>query len=274
LLERQDGKSSGFRLDKQEAYRMMFGVIFFLVCGIIVISIFGWAIGLLILIPAGLICLVVFSIIGGIGNFIDGRIDHHHDREDYREMFLKDNENDSDTYIDARQVHFHQHGQNENTYLDTPVKNVTHGANDIFEQGIECLDHGDFDNAIDCFTEVIRVDPAHELAYTYRGNTYLDLGQFDLAIGDFLKAIKLNPTAFTYSCLGDAYLAKEHYGLAVADYTEAIRLDPNSFLAHSGRGSAYRIMGENELAIKDLRKALSLKPDNVFAREELKKILG
>jgi 4-hydroxybenzoate polyprenyltransferase len=71
---------------------MKFGLVFFIICGIIVISIFGWTIGLLILIPAGILCLFIFSLIGGVGNFIDDRIDYHHDRKEQRESDFRERE--------------------------------------------------------------------------------------------------------------------------------------------------------------------------------------
>jgi hypothetical protein len=77
---------------------MKFGLIFFLICSIIVIKIFGWTLGLLILIPAGILCFIIFSVIGGIGGFIDDRVDHHHQRKNYFENNFRKRESETNEH--------------------------------------------------------------------------------------------------------------------------------------------------------------------------------
>jgi hypothetical protein len=83
---------------------MKFGLVFFLICSVIVIKIFGWTIGLLILIPAGILLSVIYSIINGVGNFIDDRIDHHYDRK---------NQSETDYYENETEFYEHEEDDNE-----------------------------------------------------------------------------------------------------------------------------------------------------------------
>jgi tetratricopeptide (TPR) repeat protein len=61
---------------------------------------------------------------------------------------------------------------------------------------------------------------------------------------------------------------------AIKDLTESIRLDPNYVYAYSRRGSAYRQLGQKDQAREDLEKALSIDPDDEFAKSEMEKLQG
>ena len=94
-------------------------------------------------------------------------------------------------------------------------------ANKAVERGISAFRKGDIDTAISDFTEAIRLNPKHPLAYSNRGGAYGSKGELDKAISDF---------------------------------TEAIQLDPDLPLWQFIRGKAYRNMGEHDKAIADLRR--------------------
>ena len=80
---------------------------------------------------------------------------------------------------------------------------------DSYDRGVEALMNGDYDLAVTCFTEVIRLDPRDPAAYSNRGMAYDEKGEF---------------------------------GKAIADYTEAIRLDPNLAAAYNNRAEAHEIL--------------------------------
>ena len=64
-------------------------------------------------------------------------------------------------------------------------------------------------------------------------------------------------------------LASLEMRLAIADYDLALGQDPEFTLAYFNRGIAYEKIGEREKCIADYRKALSLEPALVAARERL-----
>ncbi len=64
--------------------------------------------------------------------------------------------------------------------------------------------------AIAEYDEAIRRNPMHPLAYYNRGNAHLDLGQYQLAVNDYSEAIQVYPwdaevyaaRAFCFALLG------------------------------------------------------------------------
>ena len=104
-------------------------------------------------------------------------------------------------------------------------------------------DKGDHDQAIADYTEAIRLDPKHALAYINRGNAWRTKEEYDKAIADYDEAIRLDPKdATAYHERGEAWYAKDDLDKAIADYDEAIRLDP-------GR-RAYTIRGDRACSTK------------------------
>jgi tetratricopeptide (TPR) repeat protein len=109
-------------------------------------------------------------------------------------------------------------------------------ARERFKQGQEAYQKGDFEKAIEDFTEAIRLDPKYADGYFQRGRAYLarktgDAKEnTDKAIADFGEAIKVNPNlAGAYSMRGYVcHEIKKEYERAVKDYQEAIRIDAGS----------------------------------------------
>lgn len=121
------------------------------------------------------------------------------------------------------------------------------------------LDKREYQQAIVCFDQAIRLDPANGLAYRRRGACYAGLKEWERAIGDYTEGIRLNPTAAApYSNRGRAHHALQEFDLAVADFSEAIRLAPTESLHHSSRGEAHLEQQRYEAAIADFNVAIQL----------------
>ena len=154
----------------------------------------------------------------------------------------------------------------------TAVKAAGYGvspqtAGTFLDRGILFAGRGDYEMAIEDFTEALALDPSLTTAYTLRGRAYYagvsyvtSVGEnfsgvgalarvgtspaqqqaYEKAIADFTQAIRLDPSyASAYISRGVAYAGKGDYDRAIADYNQAIRLDPNYAPAYINRGVAY-----------------------------------
>jgi lipoprotein NlpI len=65
---------------------------------------------------------------------------------------------------------------------------------------------------------------------------------------------------------GRAYILKGQNDLAIEDLDKAISLNPNFAEAFNDRGVAYRFKNKFDLAIADFDKALALDPDLTVAK--------
>ena len=101
------------------------------------------------------------------------------------------------------------------------------------------------------------VSPVQE--YFNKGIAYYDQGEFDEAIEEFTEAIELDPEyAIAYYNRGWAYDEKGEYDEAIADYNKAIELDPELDVAYFTRGFLYMALGEKEKAISDFEKCIEV----------------
>ena len=103
-------------------------------------------------------------------------------------------------------------------------------------------------------------------SYFQRGNAYLDSGQFNEAIQDYSDAIDLDPSdPVLYNNRGIALRYMERFESAIEDYDRALSIDPRYRDALTNRGIAYADMGDLELAIQDFDRAIVLDPEFWFA---------
>ncbi|SVD47449.1 uncharacterized protein METZ01_LOCUS400303, partial [marine metagenome] len=107
----------------------------------------------------------------------------------------------------------------------------------IYDSGVRMQRQGRLDEAVNRYTEALRVDPSLVQAYSNRGSAYLNLGQPEKAIPDLDQAIQMDPQlAVAYSSRGLAHTNLSNFSQAVKDLNEAVRLNPNFADAYSARG--------------------------------------
>jgi tetratricopeptide (TPR) repeat protein len=119
--------------------------------------------------------------------------------------------------------------------------------------------------AADC-AEAIRLDPKNEEAYKLRAITYRKKGMREKAIEALDEWIKFNPKAAqAYEERAQRYMWKDDDKM-IADLTQAIALHAAGIGEVSGddyqmRGEAYIRKGEKEKAIADLTQAIAIYPE-------------
>lgn len=134
----------------------------------------------------------------------------------------------------------------------------------------------DLDNlseAIEDYTQAIKLNPEYRALYHYRGLAYQRDGKSDLAIADFSEALRLDPQdteALVYR--GLTYASQDAHDKALADYESALAIDPNDPEALTARGESYEAQGQREKALVDFRHALEYDADNEDARDGLQRL--
>ena len=132
---------------------------------------------------------------------------------------------------------------------------------DYLLRGNRAADEGRHSEAIDEFTNAIKLDPKFAYAYNNRGNSYYALKEYDKVIADYTEAIALDPKdAEVYYNRGNLYYVLKEYNKAIADYTEAIALDLKDTKAYYNRGNSYYDLKEYDKAIADYTEAIALDP--------------
>ena len=160
---------------------------------------------------------------------------------------------------------------------DEPAAASGEPAETYLDRGMLFANRGDYEIAVEEFTEAIKIDPSNAGTYLLRGKALMAsictmdnrredfnailYGQLkegapaeriDTAIADFIQAIKLDPqSAAAYQRRGHAYCLKKDYDRAIADYNRAIKLDPGNARVYFSRGTAYKRKGEHDRARAD-----------------------
>jgi tetratricopeptide (TPR) repeat protein/S1-C subfamily serine protease len=121
----------------------------------------------------------------------------------------------------------------------------------------------EYKQAIDDYTQAIKIDDKNAIYYVGRGLAYFRLKDYKQAINDWTQAIKLDPkNAGYYGARGDAYLQLKDYKQAINDWTQAIQLDPKNAGYYGARGYAYLQLKDYKQAINDYTQAIQLDPKN------------
>ena len=143
-------------------------------------------------------------------------------------------------------------------------------AEDYFNRAFKSYMEGNYDGAIEDYTEGLHLQPNDVYTWLNRGNAWARKGEYDKAIADYSRAIHLKSDfAAVWSSRGDAWYRKGEYDKAIDDLDETLRLSPNSTNAWRIRGNAWKKKGEYDKAVADYKKALHFFPEDEEIKQNL-----
>eukprot|EP01130_Rhizamoeba_saxonica_P001401 TRINITY_DN11261_c0_g1_i1.p1 TRINITY_DN11261_c0_g1~~TRINITY_DN11261_c0_g1_i1.p1 ORF type:complete len:303 (-),score=79.46 TRINITY_DN11261_c0_g1_i1:20-886(-) len=94
-------------------------------------------------------------------------------------------------------------------------------------KGNDFVRSGNYEEAVECYTTAIFLNPSVHFYYGNRSAAYYHLGKYDNVISDAKEAIKLEPTYIrAYNRLGLAYIEKEDYQSALDTFSSGLVHSP------------------------------------------------
>lgn len=169
----------------------------------------------------------------------------------------------------------------------------------LYRQGINHMDNGHLQEAIQAFRQVVAQEPENAPAWNNLGKAYFLQHQYLEAENCFKRAIQIIPSyADAYNNLGTLYLNTQKYdeaekafiqaqqdvlfrqgpvlwhnfgllyqlkddcGKAIQYFTEAINRNPVYYMAYAGRAKCFEMIGQNDRAAEDYEKALEIRKND------------
>ncbi len=172
---------------------------------------------------------------------------------------------------------------NANENLEVPESSDSNGTDDLkqarahYRNGLAFARQGDYQGAVNAFSEAINLNPGHAGTYYQRGNAYSklgdlgDLGSYDKAVADYKSAIHLNPNhADAYDHMGYAYSKLNKPKEAEEAYDKCIEIKQSAVAeAHYQKGLALRERRDNQGAEEAFEMATRLNPKHRDACRQL-----
>jgi tetratricopeptide (TPR) repeat protein len=134
-----------------------------------------------------------------------------------------------------------------------------------FNRAIVWRTLGNFDQAIDDLSVLIRVRPTDALYLHNRGLVWNDKGELSKALADYDVVLRLEPNnAHCHVCRGNVRTKQGELDDALKSYDEAIRLESDFAWAYSSRGLTWSAKGDNAKALHDFDEAIRLAPEDSY----------
>jgi tetratricopeptide (TPR) repeat protein len=120
-----------------------------------------------------------------------------------------------------------------------------------------------YDQAVDAYSDALKVASSDAMIYNNRGYTYFLAGEFEKAVEDFKKSTELSPQyAYAHNNLASAYIKLEKYKEAVEAADKAISIDSEYGFAYLNRGIAREMIRDLKGACSDWDMAANLQVKN------------
>jgi tetratricopeptide (TPR) repeat protein len=155
--------------------------------------------------------------------------------------------------------------QSLNDRFENPILSET-DAEAYFNRALTRYELGDQQGAIADYTQVIAINPNHDIAYNNRGLIRYELGKKDAAVADLNRAILVNPCNSMAYCNRGIIRAELGNPMgAIEDYSYAVHADANCNQAYFQRGLARSQMGNKMGAVEDFSQVIELNEQDASA---------
>tara|TARA_B100001093_G_scaffold318926_1_gene304304 strand:+ start:329 stop:2338 length:2010 start_codon:yes stop_codon:yes gene_type:complete len=132
--------------------------------------------------------------------------------------------------------------------------------------GLELVNIGELDNAINSYKEALKLDPNYAEAHNNFGQVMEIKSNLDKAINSYQKAIDLRPDySEAHFNLGNALKEKKEIYQAIDKYQTALKFNPNFVQAYNNLGILLHEKSEYSKAIKNYKLALNIEPNYLDA---------
>lgn len=141
----------------------------------------------------------------------------------------------------------------------TLLRKINLGVNYLFKRAGYYYLLGDYERAIQYFTNDIENEPARLVNYyVARASCYLLMGQKERAVPDIERALKIEPNhAFALELRGEVYALEKNYDAAMALFSRVQTINPHWAVPYFDRASIMLDCREFQPALAELNKAVS-----------------
>jgi tetratricopeptide (TPR) repeat protein len=143
-------------------------------------------------------------------------------------------------------------------YHPKPTALAQSRALSIYEEGLGYTRKKQYDQAIKCFDESIKLDPEFPEAYLARGDALTEKREYKKAIADFDHLLKIAPdlandrgSIYIYRDMAVCHTALEQWSAVLVDCDKMISFNGRYPFAYMARSIAYDRLGKPDLAKKD-----------------------
>ena len=131
----------------------------------------------------------------------------------------------------------------------------------LFELGNSYMTEKKYDQAIDAYRELLRIEPTNAAAYHNLGASLGSTRRNEEALEAYQAAVKLAPSRAVFQAsLASGYMNLRRWDESLAAFNEAIRLDPNRAETYNALGFLYDNTRRFEEALATHKKASELAP--------------
>jgi tetratricopeptide (TPR) repeat protein len=136
----------------------------------------------------------------------------------------------------------------------------------ILVDGINFMISRDYEKALACCEEALKIDPSRSGTYCAIGECHFHLTHYQEAIEAYKQAIRFKPdSAEAYFGLGDSNSLLSRFQEAIEACQEAIRIKPDYAEAYIQLGYCYCQLELVREAVAAYKQAIRIKPDHAYA---------
>ncbi|MGQ9638601.1 MAG: tetratricopeptide repeat protein, partial [Thermodesulfobacteriota bacterium] len=141
------------------------------------------------------------------------------------------------------------------------LKYPSHHPLVYYNLGVVYSDLGQYEKAIESFTNFLKKNRSDSKVYYEIGNVYLKIGDLEKAESNFKKSLEFDPNwGAPYGGMGDILSRKGMIREAIDLYEKAIKYYPDSAPLYIRMGEAYIKIGEEKKALLEIEKAIKIDP--------------